>query len=85
MPQRLDVHNGLLLSALWDAAFDTGRVSFANDGEVILHASLVPLDRRVLLERASDRLVGLTPKHFANLARRRARMLSDEPRSTSGQ
>ena len=30
--QRLDVHNGLLLSALWDAAFDTGLVSFADDG-----------------------------------------------------
>jgi hypothetical protein len=26
--QRLDVHNGLLLSALWDAAFDSGLVSF---------------------------------------------------------
>src|SRR5438093_853602 len=26
--QRLDVHNGLLLSALWDAAFDCGLVSF---------------------------------------------------------
>jgi predicted restriction endonuclease len=32
--QRLDVHNGLLLSALWDAAFDTGLVSFADDGTV---------------------------------------------------
>ena len=30
--QRLDVHNGLLLSALWDAAFDQGLVSFADDG-----------------------------------------------------
>src|SRR5262249_6295038 len=29
--QRLDVHNGLLLSALWDAAFDCGLVSFADD------------------------------------------------------
>jgi hypothetical protein len=27
--QRLDVHNGLLLSALWDAAFE---ISFADDG-----------------------------------------------------
>ena len=26
--QRLDVHNGLLLSALWDAAFDEGLVTF---------------------------------------------------------
>jgi hypothetical protein len=30
--ERLDVHNGLLLSALWDAAFDKGLVSFADDG-----------------------------------------------------
>src|SRR3977135_1680410 len=30
--QRLDVHNGLLLSALWDAAFDAGLISFADDG-----------------------------------------------------
>ena len=29
---RLDVHNGLLLSALWDAAFDCGLISFADDG-----------------------------------------------------
>src|SRR5262249_33086646 len=28
--QRLDVHNGLLLSALWDAAFDRGLISFAD-------------------------------------------------------
>ena len=30
--QRLDVHNGLILSALWDAVFDAGLVSFAEDG-----------------------------------------------------
>lgn len=30
--ERLDVHNGLLLSALWDAAFDRGLVTFDNDG-----------------------------------------------------
>jgi predicted restriction endonuclease len=30
--QRLDVHNGLLLSALWGAAFDQGLVSFGDDG-----------------------------------------------------
>lgn len=33
--QRLDVHNGLLLSALWDAAFDAGLVTFARDGKVL--------------------------------------------------
>lgn len=30
--ERLDVHNGLLLSALWDAAFDCGLVTFDNKG-----------------------------------------------------
>lgn len=29
---RLDVHNGLLLSALWDAAFDRGLVTFDDSG-----------------------------------------------------
>jgi hypothetical protein len=31
--QRLDVFNGLLLSALWDAAFDRALVTFDNDGK----------------------------------------------------
>lgn len=30
--ERLNVHNGLLLSALWDAGFDRGLVTFADDG-----------------------------------------------------
>ena len=30
--ERLDVHNGLLLSALWDAAFDSGLVTFDLNG-----------------------------------------------------
>ena len=32
---RLNVHNGLLLSALWDAAFDAGLVSIADNGTVL--------------------------------------------------
>ncbi len=76
--QRLDVHNGLLLSALWDAAFDARRVSFADNGDVILHSSLGHLDRKVLLEGASARLTGLTTKHLSNLAQHRARMLTTD-------
>lgn len=30
--ERLDVHNRLLLSALWDAPFDQGLVTFNNEG-----------------------------------------------------
>lgn len=38
--QRLDVHNGLLLSALWDAAFDKGLVSFTDDGRPLVAPTL---------------------------------------------
>ncbi|MDD7910593.1 HNH endonuclease [Pseudovibrio exalbescens] len=30
--ERLSIYNGLLLSAFWDAAFDSGLVTFSNDG-----------------------------------------------------
>ena len=33
--ERLDVHNGFLLSSLWDSAFDTGLVTFDNLGRVV--------------------------------------------------
>jgi predicted restriction endonuclease len=33
--ERLDVHNGLLLSALWDAAFDAHLVTFDDDGRAV--------------------------------------------------
>ncbi|WP_327209835.1 HNH endonuclease [Rhizobium leguminosarum] len=33
--KRLDVFNGLLLSALWDAAFDSGLITFDFDGKVL--------------------------------------------------
>lgn len=71
--QRLDVHNGLLLSALWDAAFDAGRVSFTDTGDVLAHPNLVTSDRKVLLDGTATRLPRLTAKHCANLAQHRAR------------
>ena len=33
--ERLNVHNGLLLSSLWDAAFDTGLITFDEGGRVL--------------------------------------------------
>jgi hypothetical protein len=46
--QRLDVHNGLLLSALWDAAFDKGLVSFADDGKPLANRHLSGVARNIL-------------------------------------
>ncbi|KST59937.1 restriction endonuclease [Methylobacterium sp. GXS13] len=38
--ERLNVHNGLLLSALWDSAFDSGLVTFGDDGVPIVSPRL---------------------------------------------
>jgi hypothetical protein len=66
--QGLDVHNGLLLSALWDAAFDRGLISFADDGSVLASSQLSEPARKVLgLDNATP-LAGLRDAHHANLA-----------------
>ncbi|TJW51961.1 MAG: HNH endonuclease [Mesorhizobium sp.] len=71
--QRLDVHNGLLLSALWDAAFDAGLVSFSDEGLVLFSPSIGEEARLALRAEASSPLLGLTSGHFKNLAWHRAR------------
>jgi hypothetical protein len=71
--QRLDVHNGLLLSALWDAAFDAGLVSFADDGTVLASPELSAAARTALGIENAPRLPSLRAEHNANLAAHRAR------------
>ncbi|MBB5691865.1 HNH endonuclease [Roseomonas alkaliterrae] len=63
--ERLDVHNGLLLSALWDAAFDTGLVTFEDDGTPRFAAGLSAEARAALRWSAPLRL---TAQHRAQLA-----------------
>ena len=71
--ERLDVHNGLLLSALWDAAFDAGLVSFADDGAVLVSPTLGAAAAAALATDPPSALPGLTPRHRANLAWHRTR------------
>lgn len=68
--ERLDVHNGLLLSALWDAAFDRALVTFDDQGR--------PEFSPGLSEQARDGLrwispISLTDEHRRRLARHRER------------
>lgn len=65
--QRLDVHNGLLLSSLWDAAFDAGLISFADDGRVLISARLDNAARIALRVEEARPLSGLTAQHLPNL------------------
>jgi len=71
--QRLDVHNGLLLSALWDAAFDQGLISFAGDGTPLFGPKLSETARKTLGADAVSPLRGLRASHRANLAAHRSR------------
>jgi hypothetical protein len=68
--ERLDVHNGLLLSALWDAAFDRALVTFDDEGEPEFSPGL---SERARAELRWNSPIALTDKHRQRLARHRER------------
>jgi hypothetical protein len=67
--ERLDVHNGLLLSALWDAAFDRGLVTFDDDGLPEFSPALSEAARAELRWKAP---LSITDKHRKRLRLHRA-------------
>ncbi|TAL32096.1 MAG: HNH endonuclease [Phenylobacterium sp.] len=71
--ERLDASNGLLLSSLWDAAFDAGLVAFEDDGRPIPSARLTPKAAEALGIASARPIPGLTPGHRARLAVHRAK------------
>jgi hypothetical protein len=70
---RLNVYNGLLLSSLWDAAFDAGLVSFTACGIPLVSAALSQNAVLALGLGAYPLLRGLTPQHEVLLKRHRER------------
>jgi hypothetical protein len=72
--ERLDVHNGLLLAAHLDVAFDQGFISVADDGEVLVSHKLSEKERAVLGLNEPRRIEGLRPEHCAYLAWHRERI-----------
>lgn len=70
--ERLDPHNGLLLAAHWDAAFDKGLVSFDEEGRVLFHPDLEPAARDLLLRDDPQPLGRLTARHHEQLRWHRA-------------
>lgn len=65
--ERLDVFNGLLLSAHWDAAFDRGLVSFDDQGKVLVKGGL-SAEALLLLAPESVRPVPLDGPHRRQMA-----------------
>ncbi len=70
--ERLDVFNGLLLVAHWDAAFDRGLVSFDDEGRALLKPTLSE-EALNLLAPDRARLLPLDDAHRRQLAWHRER------------
>ncbi len=73
--ERLDVHNGILLSALWDAAFDKGLVTFQDDGSPRFSSKLTA-QARSSLSADSGQILGFTDEHKRNLIWHRDRVFN---------
>lgn len=71
--ERLDVFNGLLLAAHWDAAFDAGLVAVSPDGTVLASPALTDAARVVLGLSGAVKLK-LRPEHEPYLAWHRERV-----------
>jgi putative restriction endonuclease len=61
--ERLDVHNGLLLVANLDAAFDAGLITVGADWSLVVCAGLGAVERKVLGVDMPIRVKGLTAGH----------------------
>jgi hypothetical protein len=68
---RLNVYNGILLSSLWDAAFDAGVVSFSSEGIPIISPALSPKAFHALRLDEFTILKGITHAHDVMLTRHR--------------
>lgn len=77
--ERLDANNGLLLSSLWDAAFDDGLVGFEDDGRPVASARLTTKAAEALGIAAAPPIEGLTPQHRARLAIHRDKTFKRNP------
>lgn len=75
--ERLDVHNGLLLSALWDAAFDRALVTFDDEGKPEFSPSLSEQARGELRWNSP---ISLTDEHRRRLVRHRKRARGERER-----
>jgi predicted restriction endonuclease len=63
LTERLSLYNGLLLSPSLDACFDSGYVTFSDDGRIQISNRLSEQDARSLGLRADMRLSKIDPQH----------------------
>ena len=73
--ERLDVFNGLLLSANLDALFDRFLISFVKQGVLIIAPALASVDLQALGIAPGMRLRWVTARHQSYLAPHRSRLI----------
>jgi len=81
--QRLDVFNGLLLSANLDALFDAGLITFDDDGWLRCSPALSKDARRLLSVEGTCRLRRVAPEHLLYLGAITGGMFSVKPKATA--
>jgi hypothetical protein len=74
--ERLDPYNGLLLSPTYDAAFDAGLITFADDGGVMVSAEFTPSRIGSLGINPAGKIAGLHDKHRGYLQYHRVQVFS---------
>jgi putative restriction endonuclease len=83
--ERLDIHNGFLLTADWDAAFDAGLVSFNLDGLTMFSPALSEAARTRLDAGRLRADRPLTDRHRQYLAWHAARVFVGQPPNGRGE
>jgi len=69
--QRLDVHNGILLSPTYDALFDLNLISFENNGKIILSDTLTGTNYKNIGVSGQEKIKNLSIENHDYLDRHR--------------
>ena len=69
--QRLDVHNGILLSPTYDALFDRHLISFENSGKILLSEKIEPQAFKKIGVTGHEQIKNLSSGNFDYLDRHR--------------
>lgn len=77
--ERLDVFNGLLLGAAYDAAFDAGLIAFAPDGQIIVSTVLSDDQRTAAGLNPTVKLRSIADRHQNYLAYHRTTVFGKVP------
>lgn len=76
--ERLDVFNGLLLAPHFDAAFDRGFITVADDGVILVSSALSAEDRKAIGLEVPATVKGLADGHRKYLVWHRERVFEKE-------